>query len=114
MTSRREFSQRLGFAAVIAIALAALPGTAEVVDPGAQTGFEKAQPFIGLPFITMRAILIVPGAALAEGANAIPHLLDRASPGLVPAAEPGSIWGGALRALREDWDESTPGLATPH
>lgn len=98
---------------IVALSLAPLSSAAEVEDPRAQTGFEKAQPFIGLPFIAMRAILVVPGAALAEGANAIPCLLDRASPGLFPYAEPGSIWSGAMHALREDWDESTPGLASP-
>jgi hypothetical protein len=109
----RRAAWPLALGAAAALTLAVLPAAAEVEDPRAQTGFEQVQPFIGLPFIAMRAILVVPGAALAEGANAIPSLVDRAAPGLFPCAEPGSIWRGALHALRDDWNESTPGLAAP-
>jgi hypothetical protein len=78
-------------------------------DTGAQTAVEHVQPVLGVPFLAIRAALVLPGAALGELGNGVLWLLDRPSPGSVPHAESGWLWNGALGSLRDDWNESTPG-----
>ncbi len=110
--SVRQRSRSALFALPLAFALVALrPASsgAEGDDPGAQTHFEAAQPYLAMPFYALRAVFVVPGAAVVEAANTIPWMLDRPAPGSVPHARPGSIWKATLAALADDWSESTPG-----
>jgi hypothetical protein len=78
-------------------------------DTRSQLALERYQAFFGTPFLGIRAALVVPSAALGEFGNGVLWLMDRSAPGTFPHAEPGWLWNGALRSLREDWNESTPG-----
>ncbi len=79
-------------------------------DTRAQSALETFSAFFGTPFLGVRSLLAVPGAAAAELGNGLLLALDKPLPGTIPHAEPGWLWDGALRSLGEDWNEVTPGL----
>ncbi len=85
------------------------PALVSQPDTRAQGAFDEVTRFLGVPFFGLRALMVVPGAAAGEIGNGLLALADRPAPGTVPHAEPGRLWNGALRSLREDWRESTPG-----
>lgn len=85
------------------------PAIVQHNDAGFQGALERFQPVLGTPFLAIRAALVVPGAAIAELGNGMLWLVDRPAPGTFPHAERGWMWNGALRSLRDDWSESTPG-----
>ena len=82
------------------------PALVSQPDTRAQGAVEGMTRVLGIPFLGLRAALVVPGAAAGEIGNGLLTLLDRPAPGTVPHAEPGRLWHGALRSLREDWRES--------
>ncbi len=85
------------------------PSILQHEDTRAQLAIEEYQRWFGTPFLGLRGGIVVIGAALGEFGNGALWLMDRPSPGTIPHAEPGWLWNGALRSIREDWDESTPG-----
>lgn len=85
------------------------PAILQHEDTRLHGALERFQTGFGTPFLAIRAVLVVPGAAAGELGNGMLWLMDRPAPGTFPHAEPGWLWNGALRSLRDDWNESTPG-----
>ena len=102
---------------VVGLLLIAAPSRADLYEPamlqqedtGSQHALEEVQRFLGVPFLGVRAALVLPGAALGEFGNGLLRLIDAPAPGTFPHAESGWLWRGALRSLGDDWNESTPG-----
>lgn len=102
---------------IAALFIAATPASAELYsealrshdDTRAQNTLEGFSTAFGTPFLGVRALFALPGAAVAELGNGLIWALDQPLPGTLPHAEPGWLWEGALRSLRDDWNESTPG-----
>ncbi len=85
------------------------PALVSQPDTRAQGALDGMTRVFGVPFFALRAALVVPGATAGEIGNGLLVLLDRPAPGTLPHAEPGWLWNGAMRSLRDDWNESTPG-----
>lgn len=85
------------------------PALVSQPDTRAQGALDEMTRIVGVPFFALRAALVVPGAAAGEIGNGLLVLFDRPAPGTLPHADPGWLWKGAMRSLRDDWRESTPG-----